>query len=146
MLGDFPCKLYYTTANCINGDDCMFSHDPLTEETIELLDKMLAHDAEGRAEDEKEVEDLKKQGINPLPKSPQPLTPAWASCPYPLSLLAPDPHLSQWPAHEGGSLTYLATSSSAPWAPPDAHASAGATVATAAAAAGHVQQEHPLLA
>ncbi|PKU28034.1 zinc finger ccch domain-containing protein 4 [Limosa lapponica baueri] len=48
----------------------MFSHDPLTEETRELLDKMLADDAEAGAEDEKEVEELKKQGINPLPKPP----------------------------------------------------------------------------
>lgn len=32
--------------------------------------KMLAEDAEAGAEDEKEVEELKKQGINPLPKPP----------------------------------------------------------------------------
>uniref|UniRef100_A0A8D0BCC4 Zinc finger CCCH domain-containing protein 4 n=1 Tax=Salvator merianae TaxID=96440 RepID=A0A8D0BCC4_SALMN len=70
MHGDFPCKLFHTTGNCINGDDCMFSHEPLTEETRELLDKMLADDAEAGAEDEKEVEELKKQGINPLPKPP----------------------------------------------------------------------------
>lgn len=31
---------------------------------------MLADDAEAGAEDEKEVEELKKQGINPLPKPP----------------------------------------------------------------------------
>lgn len=32
--------------------------------------QMLAEDAEAGAEDEKEVEELKKQGINPLPKPP----------------------------------------------------------------------------
>ncbi|TRZ10488.1 hypothetical protein HGM15179_016629 [Zosterops borbonicus] len=48
----------------------MFSHAPLNDETRELLDKMLAEDAEAGAEDEKEVEELKKQGINPLPKPP----------------------------------------------------------------------------
>ena len=35
-----------------------------------LLLQMLAEDAEAGAEDEKEVEELKKQGINPLPKPP----------------------------------------------------------------------------
>ncbi|KQK85013.1 hypothetical protein AAES_43168 [Amazona aestiva] len=42
--------LFHTTGNCINGDDCMFSHEPLTEETRELLDKMLADDAEAGSE------------------------------------------------------------------------------------------------
>lgn len=37
---EFPCKLYHTTGICINGDDCMFSHEPLTDETQELLDKV----------------------------------------------------------------------------------------------------------
>lgn len=35
-----------------------------------ILLQMLAEDAEAGAEDEKEVEELKKQGINPLPKPP----------------------------------------------------------------------------
>lgn len=35
-----------------------------------LFIQMLAEDAEAGAEDEKEVEELKKQGINPLPKPP----------------------------------------------------------------------------
>ncbi|XP_029373415.1 zinc finger CCCH domain-containing protein 4 isoform X1 [Echeneis naucrates] len=70
MHGEFPCKLFHTTGNCVNGDECMFSHDALTDDTQELLNKMLAEDAEAGAEDEKEVEELKKQGINPLPKPP----------------------------------------------------------------------------
>lgn len=40
LARDFPCKLFHTTGNCINGDDCMFSHEPLTDETRELLDKV----------------------------------------------------------------------------------------------------------
>uniref|UniRef100_A0A8C7U236 Zinc finger CCCH-type containing 4 n=1 Tax=Oncorhynchus mykiss TaxID=8022 RepID=A0A8C7U236_ONCMY len=67
---DFPCKLFHTTGSCVNGDECMFSHEPLTDDTQDLLNKMLAEDAEAGAEDEKEVEELKKQGINPLPKPP----------------------------------------------------------------------------
>lgn len=70
MHGEFPCKLFHTTGNCVNGDECMFSHDVLNDDTQELLNKMLAEDAEAGAEDEKEVEELKKQGINPLPKPP----------------------------------------------------------------------------
>ncbi|XP_053279458.1 zinc finger CCCH domain-containing protein 4 isoform X3 [Pleuronectes platessa] len=70
MHGEFPCKLFHTTGNCVNGDECMFSHDALSDDTQELLNKMLAEDAEAGAEDEKEVEELKKQGINPLPKPP----------------------------------------------------------------------------
>lgn len=36
----------------------------------DVVFQMLAEDAEAGAEDEKEVEELKKQGINPLPKPP----------------------------------------------------------------------------
>ncbi|XP_019748254.1 zinc finger CCCH domain-containing protein 4 isoform X1 [Hippocampus comes] len=70
MHGEFPCKLFHTTGNCVNGNECMFSHESLNDDTKELLNKMLAEDAEAGAEDEKEVEELKKQGINPLPKPP----------------------------------------------------------------------------
>ncbi|XP_033881865.3 zinc finger CCCH domain-containing protein 4-like [Acipenser ruthenus] len=70
MHGDFPCKLFHTTGSCVNGDECMFSHENLSEDTQDLLNKLLAEDAEAGAEDEKEVEELKKQGINPLPKPP----------------------------------------------------------------------------
>ncbi|KAL8220049.1 UNVERIFIED_CONTAM: Zinc finger CCCH domain-containing protein 4, partial [Gekko kuhli] len=34
-----PAPLFHTTGNCINGGDCMFSHEPLTDETRELLEK-----------------------------------------------------------------------------------------------------------
>lgn len=37
---DFPCKLFHTTGNCVNGEECMFSHEALTEDTQELLDKV----------------------------------------------------------------------------------------------------------
>ncbi|RXM98824.1 Zinc finger CCCH domain-containing protein 4 [Acipenser ruthenus] len=62
--------LFHTTGSCVNGDECMFSHENLSEDTQDLLNKLLAEDAEAGAEDEKEVEELKKQGINPLPKPP----------------------------------------------------------------------------
>ena len=40
MLREFPCKLFHTTGNCVNGDECMFSHDALNEDTQDLLDKV----------------------------------------------------------------------------------------------------------
>ncbi|KAF7235124.1 Zinc finger CCCH domain-containing protein 4 [Varanus komodoensis] len=79
------CK-FYITGYCARAENCPYMHDILSssvctrlgsflspavlDETRELLDKMLADDAEAGAEDEKEVEELKKQGINPLPKPP----------------------------------------------------------------------------
>ena len=46
----------------------LFRSSPLSPSLF--LPQMLAEDAEAGAEDEKEVEELKKQGINPLPKPP----------------------------------------------------------------------------
>lgn len=40
MLREFPCKLFHTTGNCVNGDECMFSHEALNDDTQELLNKV----------------------------------------------------------------------------------------------------------
>ncbi|XP_008838581.1 zinc finger CCCH domain-containing protein 6 isoform X1 [Nannospalax galili] len=70
MHNEFPCKFYHSGAKCYQGDNCKFSHDDLTKETKKLLDKVLNADEELTNEDEREVEELRKHGIAPLPKPP----------------------------------------------------------------------------
>lgn len=68
MHNEYPCKFFHTGAKCYQGDKCKFSHDALNDVTKELLDKIINTEEEN--DDELELEDLRKQGIAPLPKPP----------------------------------------------------------------------------
>ncbi|KAM9727220.1 zinc finger CCCH domain-containing protein 6 isoform 2-T2 [Menidia menidia] len=70
MHNEYPCKFFHTGAKCYQGDNCKFSHDALNDVTKELLDKIINTEEENAREDELELEDLRKQGIAPLPKPP----------------------------------------------------------------------------
>ncbi|KAL3050166.1 hypothetical protein OYC64_012249 [Pagothenia borchgrevinki] len=70
MHNEYPCKFFHTGAKCYQGDNCKFSHDALNDVTKDLLDKIINTEEENAREDELELEDLRKQGIAPLPKPP----------------------------------------------------------------------------
>lgn len=70
MHNEYPCKFFHTGAKCYQGDNCKFSHEALNDVTKELLDKIINTEEENAREDELELEDLRKQGISPLPKPP----------------------------------------------------------------------------
>ncbi|KAF7660610.1 hypothetical protein LDENG_00278930 [Lucifuga dentata] len=93
--GRYICK-YFLEGRCIKGEQCKFEHEhvvpdkkkeghrgpephprinwircrALTDVTKELLDKIINTEEENAREDELELEDLRKQGIAPLPKPP----------------------------------------------------------------------------
>ncbi|XP_077352220.1 zinc finger CCCH domain-containing protein 6 isoform X2 [Festucalex cinctus] len=70
MHSEYPCKFFHTGAKCYQGENCKFSHDALTDVTKDLLSKIINTEEENAREDELELEDLRKQGIAPLPKPP----------------------------------------------------------------------------
>ncbi|KAM4014544.1 zinc finger CCCH domain-containing protein 6 [Anomaloglossus baeobatrachus] len=57
MHGEFPCKFHHTGSKCYQRDNCKFSHDPLTDETRDLLHKVLNTEEEEEEEEEEEMEE-----------------------------------------------------------------------------------------